>query len=163
METIITAATIMAMYFNSASNVNSPYCYNADIENGQVKTMYVYNVDGNSLSAHLEYRYTYDDFGRLTSKTALKTDSFTGKKSPSYRLEYSYMADGYCVEHCKWNEKTASFDHANSRTEYRHVMNNVISVMSFEWNEAKKDMLLVDNMLVMSSDNILLATKETIK
>ncbi|MDO4160804.1 MAG: DUF3836 domain-containing protein [Prevotellaceae bacterium] len=163
METIITAATIMAMYLNSASNVNSPYCYNADIENGQVKTMYVYNVDGNSLSARLEYQYIYDDFGRLTSKTALKTDSFTGKKSPSYRLEYCYMADGYSVEHCKWNEKTESFDQANSRTEYRHVMDNVISVMNFEWDETKKDMLLVDNMLVMSSDNILMATNETFK
>ena len=68
MGTIITAATIMAMYLNSTGNVNSQYYYNADIENGQVKTMYVYDKQGESLSGKLEYRYTYDNQGRVTSK-----------------------------------------------------------------------------------------------
>ena len=43
MGTIITAATIMAMYINSSSNLNSQYCYNAEMENGRIKTMYVYD------------------------------------------------------------------------------------------------------------------------
>lgn len=56
MGTIITAATILATYISSTANINSQYCYNADIENGQVKTMYVYDKDGQALSGKLEYR-----------------------------------------------------------------------------------------------------------
>lgn len=41
MSTIITTATVMAMYLNAAGSINSQYTYNADIENNQVKTMYV--------------------------------------------------------------------------------------------------------------------------
>ena len=70
MSTIITTATVMAMYLNAAGSINSQYAYNADIENNQVKTMYVMNKSGNSLSSKLKYAYSYDAEGRLSSKTA---------------------------------------------------------------------------------------------
>ena len=66
MSTIITTATIMAMYLNAAGSANSQYAYNADIENGQVSTMYVMNKSGKSLSGkteiqlHLRRRRTTD-------------------------------------------------------------------------------------------------------
>lgn len=49
MSTIITTATIMAMYLNAAGSANSQYAYNADIENGQVSTMYVMNLNSATL------------------------------------------------------------------------------------------------------------------
>ena len=70
MGTIITTATIMAFYLNSASNIESPYYYNADIDNGQVKTMYVFDRQGESLIGKAEYRYEYDAEGRVTVKEA---------------------------------------------------------------------------------------------
>lgn len=39
MGTIITAATIMAFYLNSAGNVESPYYYNADTGTGLASTV----------------------------------------------------------------------------------------------------------------------------
>lgn len=77
MSTIITTATIMAMYLNAAGSASSQYAYNADIENGQVSTMYVMNKSGNSLSRKLKYTYTYDAAGRLTAKTASRYNSLT--------------------------------------------------------------------------------------
>ena len=74
MSTIITTATIMAMYLNAAGSANSQYAYNADIENGQVSTMYVMNKSGKSLSGKLKYSYTYDAAGRLTAKTLQQPD-----------------------------------------------------------------------------------------
>lgn len=148
MSTIITTATIMAMYLNAAGSANSQYAYNADIENGQVNTMYVMNKSGNSLSGKLKYSYTYDAAGRLTAKTASRYNSLTGKYVPAFRLDFSYTADGYAVERCTWN----------SRTEYRHEMSNVMAVTSYEWSDAEGKMLAVDNMLVMTqADGYLLA------
>ena len=93
MSTIITTATIMAMYLNAAGSANSQYAYNADIENGQVSTMYVMNKSGKSLSGKLKYSYTYDAAGRLTAKTANRYNSLTGKYVPAFRLDFSYTAD----------------------------------------------------------------------
>ena len=50
METIITAATVLSMFMNLSNDVNSPYYYNADVENGQVKTLYVYNDNEGQLT-----------------------------------------------------------------------------------------------------------------
>ena len=62
MNTIITVSTIMSMYMNLTTNVeNSKFCYNADIENGCVKSIEVYANNGEYLKANLKRLYTYDD------------------------------------------------------------------------------------------------------
>lgn len=158
MSTIITTATIMAMYLNAAGSANSQYAYNADIENGQVNTMYVMNKSGNNLSGKLKYSYTYDAAGRLTAKTASRYNSLTDKYVPAFRLDFSYTADGYAVERCTWNSRSKSFNRPDSRTEYRHEMSNVMAVTNYEWSDAEGKMLAVDNMLVMrQTDSYLLA------
>ena len=58
MSTIITAATIMALYLNTTGDANSKYYYNADIENGTVKTMQVLANGGDCLEGKVEYRFT---------------------------------------------------------------------------------------------------------
>lgn len=160
METIITAATIMAMYLNSANDMSSPYYYNADVEDGRVKTMYVLESNGESLNNKLEYRFCYDDEGRLTSKEALRFNAATGKHESEYRIDYTYTADGYTMERCRWNSRKQAYDSADMRTEYRKEFDNVLSVSTFKWNEKRNDMLLVDNMLIMTPyDKYLLAQK----
>ena len=93
METIITAATILAMYFNSATIDGSKYCYNADLSNGQVTTLYVYAQKGEQLRNHLEYRYEYDDNGRLVYY--VETFSEGGKDSIAFFYDKNGCLVGY--------------------------------------------------------------------
>lgn len=160
MGTIITAATIMAMYLNSTGNINSQYCYNADVENGQVKTMYVYDKVGNSLSGKLEYRYEYDNLGRVTAKDTYRRNAQTGRMTPESRLTYTYSADGYTLERSLWNGKTGAFDRATSRTEYRKETTGVMSVTVYDLAEDGTPAAIADNMLVMMpQDDGLMAEK----
>ena len=160
MGTIITAATIMAMYLNSTGNLNSQYCYNADVENGQVKTMYVYDKVGNSLSGKLEYRYEYDNLGRVTAKDTYRRNAQTGRMTPESRLTYTYSADGYTLERSLWNGKTGAFDRATSRTEYRKETTGVMSVTVYDLAEDGTPAAIADNMLVMMpQDDGLMAEK----
>lgn len=160
MGTIITAATIMAIYLNSTGNINSQYCYNADVENGQVKTMYVYDKVGNSLSGKLEYRYEYDAEGRVTAKDTYRRNAQTGRMTPESRLTYTYSADGYTLERSLWNGKTGAFDRATSRTEYRKETTGVMSVTVYDLAEDGTPAAIADNMLVMMpQDDGLMAEK----
>lgn len=158
METIITAATIMAMYLNSTGDTNSQYYYNADIEDGKVKTMYVLEDSHDRLSRKLEYRFSYDDNGRLTAKEALGFNAATGKYEPKYRLDYTYTADGYAMERSKWNRHRLAYDTADIRSEYRKEFDSAMSVMTYKLDMTQNDMTLVDNMLIMARyDKYLLA------
>ena len=161
MGTIITAATIMAMYLSSTGNINSQYCYNADIENGQVKTMYVYDKVGKSLSGKLEYRYEYDAEGRVTSKDTYRRNALTGRMTPESRLSYTYSADGYTLERILWNGKTGAFDRATSRTEYRHETTGVMSVTVYDLAEDGTAASVADNMLVMMPQDAGLMAEKT--
>ena len=42
MESIITIATVLTMYFNAANDVNAPYLYNSDLEDGVIHKIEVY-------------------------------------------------------------------------------------------------------------------------
>lgn len=161
MGTIITAATIMAMYLNSTGNLNSQYCYNADVENGQVKTMYVYDKVGNSLSGKLEYRYEYDAEGRVTAKVTLRRNASTGRMTPESRLTYTYSADGYTLERSLWNASSMAFDRADSRTEYRMETTGVMSVTAYELAEDGTPAAVTDNMLVMTPQGAGLMAEKT--
>ena len=161
MGTIITAATIMAMYLNSTGNLNSQYYYNADVENGQVKTMYVYDKVGNSLSGKLEYRYEYDAEGRVTAKETLRRNASTGRMTPESRLTYTYSADGYTLERSLWNGKTKAYDRATERTEYRMETTGVMSVTVYDLAEDGTPAAIADNMLVMMPQDAGLMAEKT--
>lgn len=47
MDAIITAATVMAMYLNSLGTENSRYLYNAEMQNGKVASINVYDNSEN--------------------------------------------------------------------------------------------------------------------
>ncbi len=160
MGTIITAATIITMYLNSLSNPNSQNYYNADIENGILKTMYIYTESGNALTPMVEYRFSYDDLNRVKSKEAFRYNALTRKAEPAYRLDFSYNADGYSVEHSRWNAGKKAYSRADSRTDYRRENGMLVSVHNYEWSDKHDGMMLVSDMLVMgTADDILFAGK----
>ena len=72
MQTIITILTVLNMYINVLNDCTSKFIYNADIENGKVNTMYVYEREGNYITPKLYHQFSYDEHGRLTEKTTFK-------------------------------------------------------------------------------------------
>lgn len=158
MGTIITAATIMAMYINSSSNLNSQYCYNAEMENGRIKTMYVYDKVGESLSGKLEYRYEYDNQGRVTVKETYRRNARTCRMTPESRLTFTYTADGYTLERSLWNGMTKTFDRADSRTDYRKETSGIMSVTAYSLDKDGSTNSVTDNFLIiMTKDEGLMA------
>lgn len=160
METIITATTVLSMFMNLSNDVNSQYYYNADVENNQVKALYVYDENAGRLSERLSYRYTYDEEGRLVSKVAYRHDGRNGEK-PSYRLDYTYGEEGYSVERSEWNANKSCFDKAHAKTEYVSAMENLVAVTNYEWCEELETMRETERFLVWGGnhDDFLLAEK----
>ena len=156
MGTIITTATIMAFYLNSASNIESLYYYNADIDNGQVKTMYVFDRQGESLIGKAEYRYEYDAEGRVTVKEVYSRSATTGRMMPRSRYEYTYTADGYSLTHHSWNTRRQAFGKADSRADYRMAAEGVMAVTNYEMQNGSSVMTPVSDFLaIMPVDNLL--------
>ena len=121
METIITAATILSMYLSSAMNGSETYCYNADIENGRVNTMYVYDKDGNYLTAKLAYTYEYDDQDRLVKKEVLRWNERRNEWVKDHCLELTYNMEGYEVSKHNWNRKNQNYDTAMEKAVYHYA------------------------------------------
>lgn len=159
METIITAATILSMYLSTATNENAMYCYNANIDNGRVNTMYVYNRDGNYLTAKLAYNYEYDDQDRLVKKEVLRWNERRNEWENDYCLELTYNQEGYEVSKRNWNRKDQAYELAKEKAVYHYEFSQVMSVNYLRRHATEKDFESVDQMLVMNpADDILLAT-----
>lgn len=161
MSTIITVTTIMSMYMNlTADTENSKFFYNANIEDGKVVAIEVYNNNGESLSANLKRLYSYDEQDRLVMRETLKWN----KKSNSWEkhscLAYTYDADGYTVEKRFWNETSNDYAKAEERNRYIIVMDNVLAVNSYTLNKENGDYVMADNMLIMAPDTSRLMAME---
>ena len=75
MESIITIATVLTMYFNAANDVNAPYLYNSDLEDGVIHKIEVYEQKAEGqMCAKMEYHYSYDEQGRLTTREVMRWD-----------------------------------------------------------------------------------------
>ena len=159
METIITAATILSMYLSTATNENAMYCYNANIDNGRVNTMYVYNRDGNYLTAKLAYNYEYDDQDRLVKKEVLRWNERRNEWVKDHCLELTYDIEGYEVSKRNWNRKDQAYEPAKEKAVYHYEFSQVMSVNYLRRHATEKDFESVDKMLVMNpAEDILLAT-----
>ena len=53
MESIITIATVLTMYFNAANDVNAPYLYNSDLEDGVIHKIEVYEQKAGTIARRL--------------------------------------------------------------------------------------------------------------
>ena len=156
METIITVATILIMYLNASVDNKSQYFYNADIENGQVNTMYVYDRTFDGLTPKLEYRYTYDEAERLTSKEAYAWNEESGNWERSYKLDINYTTDGYEVERSNWDARSHAYKAVSEKAVYHYEFSGLLSVNYLRRESDSGNYQLIDQMLIMNPKNELL-------
>ena len=135
MNTIITICTVLSMYMTSLENVNSEYFYNADIVNGIVTTMYVYDSSDTVLTPKFSYDFKYDAEGRLIEKTVNRWDKWNQQYKPSTRLEMTYTDNGYEVSHSVWSKKGWK---ATEKVFYQMESNQVLSVNYLQPNHQGK-------------------------
>jgi len=139
MEAIITAATVLTMCFGS---VNSSEASNLSNEE------------------KVEYRYEYDEQGRLSSKETLSWDEATKEWQKSSRLTYKYYKNGYNVEVSSWNADKQAYDLPSEVTLYRSMAPNLTTVKTYKMNETHDNMYLSSRMVLMEPlETNLLAVK----
>ena len=128
METIITILTVLSMYMNAVHDLNSEYYYNAEIEDGVLTTMYVYNQEEKGLSPKLACHFDYDAEGRLTEKVVSRWNPWQGKYQPSYRLQLTYHEEGYELAYSEWSKRNNTWKEAVEKMEYQMEKGQVLSV-----------------------------------
>ena len=160
MESIITAATVLTMYFNAINSNEVNYLYNADMEDGVVNKIEVYEQNAeHPMAQKMEYRYEYDEQGRLSNKEMLSWNEAKKEWQKSSRLTYKYYKNGYNVEVSQWNSEKNAYDLPSEVTLYRAQAPNLTSVRTYKMNETQDNMYLTSRMVVMDSlDHQLLAS-----
>ena len=160
MESIITAATVLTMYFNAINSNEANYMYNGDMEDGVVNKIEVYEKNADQqMTQKMEYCYEYDEQGRLSNKEMLSWDQANQMWTKSTRLTYKYFKNGYNVEVSQWNAEKQAYDLPSEVTLYRQVAPSLTSVKTYKMNETQDNMYLSSRMMVMESlDSHLLAT-----
>ena len=153
METIITIATVLNMYLGSVQSNNVNYCYNADIENGTVKSMYVYDTSNESIANKLRYEFSYDNEGRLTEKKAYKWNALQRECRPYYRLQFDYTCVGYEVAYSKWDKAGNDWNEAMEKSIYTFEMDNLVSVNHMRRSSEHKEFRTVDSVLMLNPTN----------
>ena len=161
METIITAATVLTMYFNAINSNDANYMYNGDMEDGVVNKIEVYEKNADQqMTQKLEYCYEYDEQGRLSNKEMLSWDEATQNWTKDSRLTYKYYQTGYTVEVSHWNAEKQQYDLPSEVTLYRSQAPNLTMVKTYKMNETQDNMYLSSSMVVMEPlDSRLLAIK----
>ncbi|MBO4891197.1 MAG: DUF3836 domain-containing protein [Prevotella sp.] len=143
MEAIITAATVLTMYFNAVNSDNTT------------------QNDRHQMEQKIEYCYTYDEQGRLQDKETLSWDEATKQWTKSSRLTYRYYKNGYNVEMSYWNAEQQQYDLPTEVTLYRSMAPNLTTVKTYKMNEQQDNMFLTSSMVMMEplDDLRLLADK----
>lgn len=161
MESIITAATVLTMYFNAINSNDVNYMYNGDMEDGVVSKIEVYEKNADQQMAQkMEYRYAYDEQGRLANKEMLSWDEAKKEWTKDSRLTYKYYKNGYNVEVSRWNQEKQQYDLPQEVTLYRSQAPNLTTVKTYRMNETQDNMYLSSSMIVMEPlDSRLLAVK----
>ena len=161
MESIITAATVLTMYFNAINSNDVNFMYNGDMEDGIVNKIEVYEKNANQqMEQKMEYCYEYDEQGRLTNKEMLGWDEAKKEWTKNSRLTYKYYKNGYNVEVSYWNADKQQYDLPTEVTLYRSQAPNLTTVKTYKMNETQDNMYLTSSMVMMEPlDNRLLAIK----
>lgn len=160
METIITILTVLSMYMNATQNMSSEYYYNSEMENGVIKTMYVYDQVENGLSPKLAYHYDYDAQGRLTEKVVCRWDCWSKDYQPTYRLQLTYTDEGYELAQSVWNKKKHEWKDTNEKAVYHIEKGQVLSV-NYLQKDAQGDFQTANHLTVFSPyEGVLLAAQK---
>ena len=161
MESIITAATVLTMYFNAINSNDVNYLYNADMEDGVINKIEVYEQNAeHPMTQKMEYCYEYDEQGRLSNKEMLSWDEAKKEWTKDSRLTYRYYKNGYNVEVSHWNKENQQYDLPSEVTLYRAQAPNLTTVKTYKMNETQDNMYLSSRMVVMEPlDTRLLANR----
>ena len=139
MKAIITAAMVITMCL---STVNS------------------HAADNQSDTQKVEYRYEYDEQGRLANKEMLSWDEAKKDWQKSSRLTYKYFKNGYNEEVSQWNADKQAYDLPSEVTLYRSQAPNLTTVKTYKMNKTHDNMYLTSRTVVMEPlDTDLLAIK----
>lgn len=139
MKAIITAAMVIAMCLSTVSS---------------------YAANNQSEAQKVEYRYEYDEQGRLANKEMLSWDEAKKDWQKSSRLSYKYYKNGYNVEVSQWNADKQAYDLPSEVTLYRSQAPNLTTVKTYKMNETHDNMYLTSRTVVMEPlDTDLLAIK----
>ena len=123
-------------------------------------TVNSYAADNQSDTQKVEYRYEYDEQGRLANKEMLSWDEAKKDWQKSSRLSYKYYKNGYNVEVSQWNADKQAYDLPSEVTLYRSQAPNLTTVKTYKMNEAHDNMYLTSRTVVMEPlDTDLLAIK----
>ena len=135
METIITAAMVLGMYFNANFEANAQSVDNAIVQQ--------------NVAQKIEYRYEYDEQGRLSNKETLSWDEAKKEWQKRSRLSYKYFKNGYNVEVSSWNADKQAYDLPSEVTLYRSQAPNLTTVKTYKMNETHDNMYLTSRTVVM--------------
>ncbi len=139
MKAIITAVMVLTMCLTTANS---------------------YAADNQSDTQKVEYRYEYDEQGRLANKEMLSWDEAKKDWQKSSRLSYKYYKNGYNVEVSQWNADKQAYDLPSEVTLYRSMAPNLTTVKTYKMNETHDNMYLTSRTVVMEPlDTNLLAVK----
>jgi len=123
-------------------------------------TVNSYAADNQSDTQKVEYRYEYDEQGRLANKEMLSWDEANKDWQKSSRLSYKYYKNGYNVEVSQWNADKQAYDLPSEVTLYRSMAPNLTTVKTYKMNETHDNMYLTSRTVVMEPlDTNLLAVK----
>lgn len=123
-------------------------------------TVNSYAADNQSDTQKVEYRYEYDEQGRLANKEMLSWDEAKKDWQKSSRLSYKYYKNGYNVEVSQWNADKQAYDLPSEVTLYRSMAPNLTTVKTYKMNETHDNMYLTSRTVVMEPlDTNLLAIK----
>ena len=128
MNVIITVFTVMSMYLNLTQSTDNMYYYNADIENGAVTTLYVYENKVGFLTPKLCCHFDYDNQGRLTERINCKWNAEAKSYLPKSCLRFNYTDTDYQLSHCTWNNKDNTWNPTDEKMLYSLDSNQLDSV-----------------------------------
>ena len=136
MDIIITVFTVMSMYLNLSHSSNNGHYYNADIENGVLSTLYVYDNKSDYLVPTYASHFDYDAQGRLTEKATYKWDTATRTYEPYYKLQFTYCGNEYEIAHCVWSKNTEEWKAAHEKMVYDLDNDHLRSVTHIQFKQA---------------------------
>ena len=112
-------------------------------------TVNSYAADNQNETQKVEYRYEYDEQGRLANKEMLSWDEAKKDWQKSSRLSYKYYKNGYNVEVSQWNADKQAYDLPSEVTLYRSQAPNLTTVKTYKMNETHDNMYLTSRTVVM--------------
>ena len=136
---------------------SAPYYYNADLDNGIVKTMYVYEKTNDGLANYISYDFEYDEQGRLTDKTVNHWDCWKKCYTPSYKLHLDYSDDCYELTRSDWNERKHAWKPSAEKAVY-HIEEDHLTSVEYLQRDADNTYHYVNSLSVLNPrDGLLLA------